>query len=427
MVINTFAFCRIEEATPMISIGGKSDNFRIIAIDKITRNSLSFTKSAVLWAQENDAPFFLLCSTQTSLNQNFNYERLLAMIEFASQKDADVLICSATRIDSPILTESPSLYWVNQVLGVSCMIVYSRAYSHILSLPPSWDDAHLEFTSVLTHGLLRKMFTSHSMFDGGEDIPFLVKRWGESLCIKSFLQRKTMYQHFTSCDYGCLDYEKMSIPVYVINLEERTDRLQHIKAEFCNKPEFEVNIVRACQASCGALGLWQSIRKVIVAAQKKQEDIIIICEDDHHFTPDYSKEYLFQQIITGYSMGLDYINGGSADIQNAFMVDKHLFWVDMIRCTQFIILFRDFFDKILSAEYNDSVLADVLLSRLTNNKMLIYPFVSIQEDFGYSDVTEVFNKNDGRIGKMFAETERRLACIRELTLESDSYFGDSLK
>ena len=151
MIINTFAFCRIEEATPIISIGGKSDNFRIIAIDKITRNSLSFTKSAVLWAQENDAPFFLLCSTQTSLNQNFNYERLLAMIEFASQKDADVLICSATRIDSPILTESPSLYWVNQVLGVSCMIVYSRADSHILSLPPSWDDAQLELTSLLTH------------------------------------------------------------------------------------------------------------------------------------------------------------------------------------------------------------------------------------------------------------------------------------
>ena len=31
--------------------------------------------------------------------------------------------------------------------------------------------------------------------------------------------------------------------------------------------------------------------------------------------------------------------------------------------------------------------ADEVISQLANNKMVIYPFISEQKDFGYSDVT----------------------------------------
>lgn len=214
------------------------------------------------------------------------------------------------------------------------------------------------------------------------------------------------------------DFEEYVVPVYIINLQERKDRLQYIVKEFNNRPEFDVNIVPACKHECGALGLWLSIRKIISMAKDKEEDVIIICEDDHHFTSAYSKEYLFQQIVNGYVMGADYLNGGGADFRNALKISEHLYWIEIIRCTQFIIIYKDFYDKILSADFKENVLADVMLSDLTVNKMLIYPFVSVQRDFGYSDVTRIFNLNDGRLTRMFENAQKRLGYIKQLTEES---------
>ncbi|SPW20418.1 hypothetical protein [Elizabethkingia anophelis] len=39
--------------------------------------------------------------------------------------------------------------------------------------------------------------------------------------------------------------ENIVIPVYIINLEERTDRLQHVLNEFKDKNEFIIEIVQS--------------------------------------------------------------------------------------------------------------------------------------------------------------------------------------
>lgn len=421
MVVSTFIFSRFASLTTTSSTIENSENFKVVAINQAPSNSIKFAQDAVMWAQQNSLPFFLLCSNQTNLNSKFSYTKLLTTIEFAKKKKSDILVYSATKTDSIIPTGRRSLYWTNLVLGVSCMVVFAQAYNHILSLPPYWDEAHLEFTCVLTQGLSRKMLFSYRMFDEGEDLEFLTRKWGKSLSNNHLTQNKIPSPLSFSYPPATLNYEKFSVPVYIINLKGRNDRLEHIKKEFQDKSEFEVNIFPACKDKCGALGLWLSIRTIVSEAKRKEEDIIIICEDDHVFTKNYSKEYLFQQISIGYSIGADYINGGIADFENAIMVSDHLFRADMLRCTQFIILYRDFYDKILSAEYNELVLPDVLLSRISNNKMLIYPFISTQKDFGYSDVTSIFNQNDGKIETMFTEAARRVENIRKLTLESRRY------
>lgn len=58
------------------------------------------------------------------------------------------------------------------------------------------------------------------------------------------------------------------------------------------------------------------------------------------------------------------------------------------------------------------------ISTLVMASSVINPFVSVQRDFGYSDVTRIFNLNDGRLTRMFEKAQKRLGYIKQLTEES---------
>ena len=100
------------------------------------------------------------------------------------------------------------------------------------------------------------------------------------------------------------------LPVYVINLKERTERRQHIEEQFQGRVEFALHWIEAIEHSIGAVGLWQSMLKAVQTAIDKRDDIMIICEDDHIFTPAYNKDYLFANIIGANAQGSELLSGG---------------------------------------------------------------------------------------------------------------------
>ena len=55
----------------------------------------------------------------------------------------------------------------------------------------------------------------------------------------------------------------ISIPVFIINLKEHSDRLKHVLNQFEGKKEFDIYIVERCNHKSGDMGLWQSIVKII--------------------------------------------------------------------------------------------------------------------------------------------------------------------
>ena len=143
-------------------------------------------------------------------------------------------------------------------------------------------------------------------------------------------------------------YKNIIVPTYIINLVERTDRLSHIQQQFVGKHEFDVKIVEACKHPIGAIGLWQSILKIIRTAISDDDDVIIICEDDHEFAKSYSKEYLLDNIIEAATQGVEILTGGIANFYQAVPVSKNRLWIDSFWCTQFIVIYRSIFQKILS-------------------------------------------------------------------------------
>lgn len=212
-------------------------------------------------------------------------------------------------------------------------------------------------------------------------------------------------------------YNDISISTFIINLKERTERLVHIQQQFSGRPEFTVKIIEACKHKIGAVGLWQSIVNIIKIAIEQDDDVIIISEDDHQFTSYYNKEYLLKNIIEANEQGALILSGGNGGFGSAVPLTENRFWVNTFLSTQFIVLYKDIFQKIIDFKFKKSDVADRVMSEITSHKMLLYPFISEQKDFGYSDVTDVHNEVDGLVSTMFYRTSERLRRIQEVYLK----------
>jgi GR25 family glycosyltransferase involved in LPS biosynthesis len=206
---------------------------------------------------------------------------------------------------------------------------------------------------------------------------------------------------------------KETIPTYIINLESRIERKNNVLNEFKGKDEFDIRIVEAIKHEVGAIGLWETIKHILNDLANKDEEYILICEDDHQFTSSYSKEILFHSIDEAIKEDADTLCGGIHWFNSAVEVSNNLFWVEFFTATQFIIVFRKFWEKILGADFGINDAADFKMSQLTNNKFVIYPFISTQKDYGYSDCT-LQNNVEGRMKELFGSTSEGLGIVKKI-------------
>ncbi|MBR1467843.1 MAG: glycosyltransferase [Bacteroidaceae bacterium] len=209
--------------------------------------------------------------------------------------------------------------------------------------------------------------------------------------------------------------ERYYVPVYAINLPHRTERREHLVRQFANRDEFNVTYVDAVMHEIGAVGLWESIKKAVRLAMSRNEDIIILCEDDHIFTYEYNRNYFLYNIADAFTSGADILSGGIGGFGNAVQIATHRFKVDWFYSTQFVVLSSKLFEDILQYDFKQNDTADGVLSMLARNKQVIFPFISVQKDFGYSDVTQSNTRHEGIIEGLFRHTTSRLLATYEYT------------
>lgn len=378
---------------------------------------------------EGKEDYILICEDDHLFTDEYNKEVLFDCIREAKKRGADVLLGGVSSVHS-MFRVSTSLIWVEGFTGTQFTIIFKPIYNLILAAEfLEGDSADFKLASLSSHIFLIFPFISIQEEFGYSDVTPMNSQTGRvaDLFVKAtesvhyVLDSQKFYNYTPSRNEQFtreLVQGDFCIPVYVINLPNRPDRLVHIKSQFQGRQEFDVTVVEACVHDIGAVGLWESIRKVIQIGLENEDDVLIICEDDHLFTEDYSKEFLFGNIIAAHRQGVDVLSGGtSGGFGHALPVDEGRFWVNHFLATQFIVVYRKFFQKILDAPYDQDVTADNYLSELTCNKMVLYPFVSHQMDFGYSDVTPVHNQVTEIVGKMFARAEKRLNLIKSIFYE----------
>ncbi|RAJ76623.1 glycosyl transferase family 25 [Chitinophaga dinghuensis] len=205
------------------------------------------------------------------------------------------------------------------------------------------------------------------------------------------------------------------ISTYIINLPSRKERLTNVLEEFKGRSEFDITVVEAKQHTIGAYGLWMSICSIVEMAIDREDDVIIVCEDDHQFTEDYNKAYLFENIEAAYAQGCELLCGGiSGGFNYVLPVSSNRIWVNAYWCNQFLIIYKRFFTTILYHTFDLNKKVDQTLSGLSLHKMVLFPFVSIQRYYGYSDVTAFNGENPDWAQSRFLTASRKLEELQSI-------------
>ncbi len=206
-----------------------------------------------------------------------------------------------------------------------------------------------------------------------------------------------------------MNLQILRIKTYIINLKERCDRLHHIKQEFENRQEFELTYIEGIKHAVGSIGLMESFKECIKDAKAKGLPVVLICEDDHTFTTAYTWEKLKAYILSGIYDHFDILLGGVSGFQNAIPYNENTFWVENFSGAQFTIVFNKFFDKFLEIDLTPTQHMDIELKNYTDNIFAIFPQISIQKTFGYSDVT--MKNNTINVETYFKTSEERFKKI----------------
>ncbi|MBD5351554.1 MAG: methyltransferase domain-containing protein [Bacteroides sp.] len=368
--------------------------------------------------ERRGSEFFIFCEDDHVFTEAYSQDTLLHYIRIAQSLDADLLSGGMSVCRNPVEV-APGLFWVNWFNGMQFTVIFRRCYPKILAAKTTEGYAvDIQLSYLAKRKYVMAPYISIQREFGYSDATSINEEEGR---VTRFFQKNEsllaqlhkVRNHYSAISPDTLraimsaDVSRAFIPTYVINLPERTDRLEHIRKEFEGRPEFDLHIVEASRHEIGAIGLWQSICRIITEAKESDEDFVLICEDDHFFTEAYNRERLLHQIMLAGAMGAQMLSGGIGDFSNLVPLPGGVAWIDRFWCTQFIVIYRNAYDLILSAPFSLRDVADEKLSALLTAKMVTVPFISEQTDFGYSDITES-NNHDSMIRRHFDNARVKL-------------------
>lgn len=208
----------------------------------------------------------------------------------------------------------------------------------------------------------------------------------------------------------------MTIPTYIVNLPERSDRRQSVLAQFRGLDLFSIEVVSAIKHEIGGRGLWETFMQIVKKEKCRHSDFFLICEDDHIFTDCFSSELLELQINKADSLGADILSGGVSWMKHPIQIDANLFWLEAFNGMQFTIVYSRFYSKLIAADSTYRSATDFDISSLSDNIFVMHPFVSVQKEFGYSDVTSK-NAEEGYVKRLFEGTSQKLDMLKKVKAE----------
>ncbi|MCT1531337.1 hypothetical protein M3B46_10045 [Sphingobacterium daejeonense] len=203
------------------------------------------------------------------------------------------------------------------------------------------------------------------------------------------------------------------IRTYIINLEKRKDRLNHVLDQFSLYEIFDLQVFTAIEREKGSYGLWLTIRSIIKNCLESKLPYVLIVEDDHTFTKDFTEQGLIEAIEIAQQNNAELLSGGVSWFDFTVKVDKGLNWINSFTGFQFIVLFNNLFTKLLETDLEDHEVTDKKISSIAKKKFCVFPFFSIQTEFGYSDITKG-NEESGTVSNYFINTSKRFSLINKV-------------
>lgn len=285
-------------------------------------------------------------------------------------------------------------YWWKNSNNVSCVLHMKDSYetdkTDLFMLAECPDD----FEEFNRRAVSAKHIDGHSLFN------FIIEKF------PAFVN-KYRFPEKNKPEFGSSDLQTSpnKIPTFIISLDHRKERRKHIIEQFEDKDAFDWTLVKAIENEYGNLGLWLTMQKIVAESVSLNREYVLICEDDHQFTSDFTEPHLYACIENAKILNADLLLGGICSTDNNFkQVQQNLIAVEHFACTQFVIIFKSFFDVILNSAFLDNDCVDLKMAVLTSKKLTVYPFISTQKDFGYSDCSSGYYES--KMTSFFKETSR---------------------
>lgn len=140
---------------------------------------------------------------------------------------------------------------------------------------------------------------------------------------------------------------------YAPNIISRIDRRNHLQNVFKKQSEFRLHIISPIAQNNSGLSLWLTIQHIIKENVNWNDDFFIFCEDDHQFTQHYDFELLQQFIEEGKMLDADILSGGVSWFKTGVQISENLFWVEKFSRLQFTVIFKKFYQKIVTAQFQE--------------------------------------------------------------------------
>ena len=150
-----------------------------------------------------------------------------------------------------------------------------------------------------------------------------------------------------------------------INLEHRTDRLEHALSEF-KKMDINAERVNAIRPKSGAVGCTMSHIKCLELAKKREYEYVFICEDDITFTnPDLLKENM-KKFVENKEIQWDMLIIGGNNVPPYQQVSDYCARVFNCQTTTGYVVKKSFYDPLIQ-NFKEGV--QQLVSHPDNAKM----------------------------------------------------------
>lgn len=376
---------------------------------------------------DDSAAYILICEDDHQFTGNYSKEALFDCIAEAKERKADI-VCGGVSWFEDCFPVSEKLFTIQKFSGLQFTIIFKKIFAAILHADfGAKDVADYKISMLAENKFVIHPYISIQKDYGYSDATPINHQEGK---VEGFFEKSD--EHFrrlrevnsfykdllekTGNGTTAYDDGQIILPVYIIHSRERTEKRQHIQQQFSGRNEFDVSLVEASGHDMEALGLWMTIRKITQMAIDNDDDLIIVCQDDHEFTSNYSAGYLVKNIIEAHNQGADILLGGLTSFGHAVPITENRFWVNPFWSTQFLVLYKKIFPLLLNEPFDGKVTADGILSEITSNKMVLFPFISVHKDFAAPDRNTNYNMRGP--DNLFTPSDNRLQSIQNAFLQA---------
>ena len=140
----------------------------------------------------------------------------------------------------------------------------------------------------------------------------------------------------------------------------------------------------------------------------------------HHCMRKLLQKVCGEAISQAINCDADLLSGGVSWVDLPVQIpNKGLFSFNSFTGMQFTVIFKKAYSRILSTKESVDCVTDQWLSKILDRKLVMFPYISVQQEFGYSDVTAI-NNTKHRVEKLFEKAEKTLHVINKIS----TYFAD---